>query len=234
MMKYIKKGKKEPDSLREFRAGLKKEDYDRKDVFDELDKGDLKKSLLEEQGYICCYCMQRIDENNMKIEHWRAQSKHPKLKFDYQNLLATCKGNEGSPPSAQHCDTRKGYYEDRQETQSIDYDMTINPIDKNCEQHIKYCSNGKINFDNLSPAIKKDLEEVLNLNHETLVRNRKQTYKGVIKGMTQSHKKGKQVTWQYSFIKKKIQEHESKNKEGKYMEYCKIVVYLLKKRIGER
>ena len=88
------------------------------------------------------------------------------------------------------------------------------------------------NHDNLSPA--KDLEEVLNLNHETLVRNRKQTYKGVIQSMTQTHKKGKQVTWQYSFIKKKIQEHESKNKEGKYMEYCKIVVYLLKKRIGER
>ncbi len=230
-MKNITKGH-EPNSLTEYRNSLKG-DYLGDTVFDDYpDKSTLKKCLLEEQGYICCYCMQRIDENNMKIEHWRAQSKYQKLKFDYKNLLAACKGNEGSPPEEQHCDTRKGYYEEKQKARGIKYDITINPVDKNCEQHINYYSNGKINFDNLEPAIRKDLEEVINLNHETLVRNRKQTYKGVIEGITR--RKGKQVTWQDSFIKKKIQEHESKNKEGKYIEYCQIVVYLLKKRIGEK
>jgi len=178
-MKHIDKKKSEPISLCKFRAELTKEDYLRKKIFDALQKEELQKSLLEEQGYICCYCMQRIDENNLKIEHRLAQSKHPFRKFDYKNLFAVCNGNEGTPPKKQHCDTKKGYYERKQKKKNIEYNFTVNPADKNCEQHIKYRSNGEINFDNLDSAIREDLEEALNLNYLVLVNNRRQTLKAV-------------------------------------------------------
>lgn len=48
--------------------------------FDNLqEKQRLKQDLLEEQGYLCCYCMGRIDIDSMKIEHRMSQSKYPDL-----------------------------------------------------------------------------------------------------------------------------------------------------------
>lgn len=64
------------------------------------EKGDLRDSLLNEQGYICCYCMNRIiaDEKNigMKIEHWASQKHHAYRQLEYANLLGACMGNEGA------------------------------------------------------------------------------------------------------------------------------------------
>jgi hypothetical protein len=39
------------------------------------DKDVLRLSLLEEQGYICAYCMRRIENNPLKtkIEHWKSR-----------------------------------------------------------------------------------------------------------------------------------------------------------------
>lgn len=220
MMKYIKKGK-EPASLAKFRNALTKEDYDRKSIFDEYkDKEDLKKSLLEEQGYICCYCMQRISEENMKIEHWKSQKEYPTLKFDYKNLLAACQGNEGEPPKNQHCDTKKS-----------STGITINPTHENCEQYFKYRLSGEIDFDNLERLIRDDLKQSLNLNHEILVRNRKRTLEAVIDEMNRL--KGKTAAWSASDAKKKIQQYESKMKDGKYREYCQVVIYFLKKRFAK-
>lgn len=88
------------------------------------EKDELRVSLLTEQGHICCYCMQRISDSRMKIEHWKSQDDYPELQLDYNNLLGACQGGEGSPKHLQHCDTRKGNTE-----------ITINPLDtiKNCE-----------------------------------------------------------------------------------------------------
>ncbi len=103
MMKQIKKGR-EPDSL----LAHRKKSHANYDNFKEKD--DLRDSLMKEQGYICCYCMQRIAPNaeKMKIEHRQSQKRHPELQLDYQNLLASCKGNEGKAKHLQHCDTSKG------------------------------------------------------------------------------------------------------------------------------
>lgn len=71
-------------------------------------KRELKKSLLEEQGYICAYCMKCIQFDKMKIEHWASQYDNPNAELDYDNMLACCEGNEGQAQSLQTCDTRKG------------------------------------------------------------------------------------------------------------------------------
>jgi uncharacterized protein (TIGR02646 family) len=208
-MKHINKGK-EPASLLSYRKQPQAtyEDYREKD--------ELRESLLKEQGYICCYCMERITKDNMKIEHWRPQTPYPQLQLDYQNLLAACNGNEGKPPELQHCDTKKG-----------DKEIIISPTDshKNCEQYLKYSSNGRIYSENLD--IDKDLNETLNLNLPTLVKNRNQAFKAVIQQLTSI--RGKDAAWSVQEVKRKIQVYEN-GIDGKYESYCQMIVYFLKKR----
>lgn len=53
----------------------------------------LKQKLLENQGFICCYCGQRIEKNHYTtIEHLLAKSTHKNLTLQLSNLLASCKG----------------------------------------------------------------------------------------------------------------------------------------------
>ena len=40
--------------------------------------------LLLEQGFLCCYCEQRIGVGISHIEHMRPKGKPPTLTFDYQ------------------------------------------------------------------------------------------------------------------------------------------------------
>lgn len=213
MMKQIKKDK-EPASL----LAHRKNSHANYDNYSEKD--DLRDSLVQEQGYICCYCMQRISPNaeKMKIEHRQAQKKYPKLQLDYQNILASCKGNDGRAKHLpRHCDTSKGEKE-----------ITINPADKskNCETLIKYKSNGRIYSDD--PIINKELDDILNLNTYELVNYRKEIIDKVKQELINI--KGKKEKWSDSDIKTNIQKYESK-KNGKYSPFCQIVIYFLKKRI---
>lgn len=208
-MKRIVKGK-EPQSLLEHR--LKPHtDYDNYN-----EKDNLRRALLTEQGYICCYCMQRISDKKMKIEHWKSQDEYPDLQLDYNNLLGACKGGEGSPKHLQHCDTKKGNTE-----------ITINPLDtiKNCEDFIKYRGNGEICSGD--EAINSELDEVLNLN-QTLVNNRREVLELVIQKLTKERPKG---NWTAAMLTQKINEWSNKQENGKYKPYCQIVIYHLKKKL---
>lgn len=59
-MRYITKGR-EPSSLTQYKkqSGA---------YFDGVNKEDIRQALLEEQGYLCAYCMRRISAENMKID----------------------------------------------------------------------------------------------------------------------------------------------------------------------
>jgi len=60
------------------------------------DKKPLKRSLLMEQGFVCCYCGRRIlNDHNTLIEHLipKGGNNGDKSKvYDYQNLMASCMG----------------------------------------------------------------------------------------------------------------------------------------------
>jgi uncharacterized protein (TIGR02646 family) len=83
-------------------------------------KNELRQSLLKEQGYICCFCMKSIDDNNetTKIAHIFPQNptleedkekvKKENLDLYYKNMLAACDGGSGKPSHLQHCDTKQG------------------------------------------------------------------------------------------------------------------------------
>lgn len=117
----------------------------------------IQRALLRDQGEVCCYCMQRIDEASMKIEHLEAQDGTLR-DLEWPNLLGACRGGEGAPPNQQHCDTRKG-----------SRSLTLHPLSHHAER-VHYLLDGTVRAGDQS--MQGDLDDVLNLNVARLVRAR--------------------------------------------------------------
>jgi uncharacterized protein (TIGR02646 family) len=95
-MKYIKKNlKNEPESLRIYRETTDNPRY-KGGNFDQLV---LKTALLNEQGFLCAYCMGRISldlnrfyKPKIEVEHYQAQEEYADKTLNYQNMLGVCNG----------------------------------------------------------------------------------------------------------------------------------------------
>jgi uncharacterized protein (TIGR02646 family) len=129
-----------------------------------VDKDALRQSLADEQRGLCCYCQSRIrpDTASMKIEHWQCQDNYSNRQLDYHNLLGGCLGGHGRPKREQHCDTRKG---------NDDLCFCLTDLAHPIERQIKFLGNGEITSDDEN--IKIAINDILNLNLDQLVRNRK-------------------------------------------------------------
>ncbi|TAE19643.1 MAG: TIGR02646 family protein [Bacteroidetes bacterium] len=95
-------------------------------------KNTIKQLLIEEQGYICCYCQQRIDKGETtQIEHLVARAVDARKMFDYDNLLACCKGGESERQTdktfPEYCGASKG-----------NKTIEINPLQTDCESFFVY------------------------------------------------------------------------------------------------
>lgn len=97
----------------------------------------LRGHLLEEQGYLCCYCMQRIEDYDSHIEHFVPRSikkRRPHSIFadcvdlDYTNMFMSCESND-------HC----GRFKDNDETW-----MLLSPTEEAIEEQFEYSLNGEI------------------------------------------------------------------------------------------
>ena len=142
--------------------------------YSNLPKGDyiLQNALLAEQGYLCAYCMQRINFVN-KVEHWDGQAATPLETLNYHNMLAVC-GGKIQDTDITHCDTNRSKFQT--EGKGV---LTINPLDKQAMSEIKYLKNGTIYHDNAEKN--NDLHEILNLNNIRLLDYRKREYESVLK-----------------------------------------------------
>lgn len=215
-MKYIKKGK-EPNSLTQYRQQT--------DVYFDgyKNKKDLRTSLLKEQKYICCYCMCRISKDKvepdsfgkeqMRIEHWMSQSEHTELELTYSNLLGACTGNKGKPKHLEHCDVSRK-----------NIPLKINPTLPTCESLIKYRRNGEIYSDDCE--VNKDLDETLNLNNQTLRKNRELVLNDALKSLGDR----KMGLWNKEILQREINKWKSIN-NSEHKAYCQIVIYHLKKKL---
>lgn len=233
-MKRIEKGK-EPKSLTEHRASG--------GTYKGWDNSELRQQLLEEQGYICCYCMKKIPQKlkpeeiekhypNCKIEHVlsQAEDKHPDLQLNYQNMLLACNDNHGQPKQVQTCDTFKG-----------EEDFHFNPAGRrNIEELIKYNGLGEIYSDD--EQLKTELKNVLNLNTHDLKRIRAERYKFFNNMITQEGKsrQGKDIQRRFyeaekqKLLTKSIPKYDENGKiieNGKFPQFCMIGVYLINKKL---
>lgn len=191
-------------------------------------KEELRQNLLSEQGHICCYCMKRIPEKivddnivtyEMKVEHFKCQELHEDLRLTYSNLFGACTGNEGNPKKLQTCDTSKG-----------NLDLTINPTSTapNCETIIKYDADGEIYTDN--DEINRQLNEVLNLNMQTLKESRKAIYLEVQKKVELESRKYADRNLKKNFFEQEKTKWLTRT-TGKHKPYCMVAVYYLNKKI---
>ncbi len=180
-------------------------------------KDDIRDQLLEEQGFLCAYCMQRLENDRLKvkIEHWHCQKNNLSEKLDYKNMLVVCLGNQGNPIEKQHCDTYKGKK-----------DLTYNPANPkhDIQSKIKYLVDGEIKSDDT--VLNNELNKVLNLNYFILKQNRKKVLDSICEVL--NHKAGTRTKIELSKI---LQKWQSKDQHGKLKEYCGVVIYYLKRKI---
>ena len=183
-------------------------------------KNALRTSLLKEQGYLCAYCMSRINDefDKVKIEHYNARTLDNEL--DYKNLLAVCTGNlAGSDLERQHCDTKKG-----------NTPLHIDPQNPNHIKQISYKSNGTIYAKN-NTDFDDDFNNTLNLNDEYgyLKINRKralQEFKNKLHTMLGD----KAATLEYC---RKALHFYTTPVNGAFSPYCGIIIHYLLKRLHD-
>ena len=148
----IKKGKEPPELIAYRKKKYAAYDNMPRDVHDAV-----LKNLMQEQGYLCAYCMCKIPQTgktpSVTIEHWDPQSKTSEVKaLDYRNMLAVCNGNRGcGKKEYMTCDAKRG-----------NTPLTVHPLNPLTLSSIQYKADGTI-FSN-EPDINKDLNETLNLN----------------------------------------------------------------------
>lgn len=217
-MKQIVK-KEEPNSLLQHRASQ----FANFDNIPLATKEELRQSLLSEQGHICCYCMKRIPEHTspyMKVEHYKCQDNFGAFQLTYSNLLGACTGNEGQPKIKQTCDTKKG-----------NADLTISPTATLpiCEALFKYNAEGEISSIIDNADINRQLNEVLNLNMQTLKDGRREIYLQVQRRVIQESKKPNKASF-VKFLEQEIVKWLERT-DNKHRPYCSVAVYYLTKKI---
>ncbi|MGK3114414.1 retron system putative HNH endonuclease [Candidatus Pantoea formicae] len=182
-----------------------------------LVKSDIRKQLLKEQGFVCAYCMRRINDDvtTTKIEHWVARTVNPSRQLDYKNLLACCDGHKGSEPKYQTCDTKKG-----------DANLTFNPSEPshNIDNQVNFKSSGKISSNNT--IFNDEISDVLNLNHHRLVQNRAIVLEELQNYLGRSNGQRTKAELQHM-----ISEWSTRNHHGYFREYYGLVIYDLKVRV---
>jgi len=172
----------------------------------------LRNSLLDEQGFICAYCMRRITYENSIIEHIKCRSKRPDLSMNYDNMVICCQGNINDED---HCDKLKH-----------DSDIAFSPFEDVFIDSLSYeTKNGKIKSSNTQ--WQDELESILNLNNSLLKLNRQAVIEGVIGVLA---KKG------YTLHQLSSQFNEWKNpdKNHKKKEYCGIVIWYIGKKLRRK
>lgn len=124
-------------------------------------RNQLREHLVKHQKMICCYCCSSIeaDASSAHNEHIKPQSVYPKESLRYDNLLASCNGNN-------ICGKAKGnrYEEGR----------FVFPTEEGCEDHFYYLENGRIEG---ATDEGRNTIKLLNLNQSNLVAKRKSQFR---------------------------------------------------------
>ena len=163
-MKHIVKDQNTPD-FDEWKASA---NDDWQPTYEDLSgatKKEVKNSLMKEQGYICCYCECRLNDDGSHIEHFNPRSNNDVNPLDYANILCSCQNQleQGEP---RHCGHLKGDWFDKQ--------LLVSPLDPDCEEHFAYTADGKIHPGrNSDDAARMTIEKLgLNINKLNALRKK--------------------------------------------------------------
>ena len=215
-MKWIQKSD-EPQEILQWKQKFRNRQHrmaDYSDLNDNLEiKGQLKASLLSEQGYICCYCSKRIGNENSHIEHFRpkGQPQYRGLSLDYTNLLASC---QGFREREENCGHSKG--------NDFDEELLISPLDEDCETLFTFSNRGKIQaVDGNERAVYTI--KTLQLDSPALNPAREEAMwaSGAMNDIDEAE------------CKKLLDLFTKVDENGRYVSFCDAIVYHLNKRLQE-
>lgn len=165
-MKYVEK-QEVPQSFEQWKAQANGNWQPTYAGLQNPEKAQLQDALLNEQGWVCCYCGRSIHQKNSHIEHFRPREHHPDKALSYDNLHASCI-RETSPGSPLHCGHAK--------RNVFDEARAISPLTPDCERQFRYTLDGQVIPENDSAAYMSDL---LKLDIEFLSERRAQILHGV-------------------------------------------------------
>ena len=212
-MFYIIKGK-EPSSLTQYKKtkGAYFDGFSKKD--------DIRRALLEEQGYLCAYCMRRIDSTDeTTIEHYYPQSKiNDSYGLEYKHMLGVCKINRECSYKNQTCDAHRN-----------NVSLKINPWSYESISTISYNQmTGEIY--STDSDINNDLDVTLNLNcaESRLPLNRKAALDSMKAYIFKHYKNG---TWSDGVLTKIKEQYLGRDKFGMYKPYIGILLWYIDKRL---
>lgn len=182
------------------------------------------KQLYREQKGLCAYCMRRLNEENMQIEHYIPQHDEEgnylsELSIDYHNMLGVCPGGKGTAGYKRNdltCDQHRG-----------NVLMTVDPLKRDSVEKIKYSSNGTIYSDD--PDINKDLDQVLNLNCTAarLKENRKAALDSFRASLHRKYGTATISTREWE----KLRSHYYNGKNDSRVEYAGMFIYFIEKKL---
>lgn len=203
-----------------------------RDAFEQLPKNEIRQALLEEQHYLCAYCMRRLssgEDGSVTIEHWYPLSKDKDRALDYKNMHAVCDGGRkwiGEGKRVLCCDASKADTEE----------MKITPLNKQQMASISYTKDGFLRVNLGDTEFQRDIDEKLMLNgiweegkfvadtSTGVVMGRKTAYESYEKLMRKLKSKGQCTSGKIGKLIKNIEEKEHRP------EFAGVVLYFLRKK----
>ena len=177
----------------------------------------LRAALLEEQGYICAFCMRRIplikrdpnEQETSKIAHLESRGNNPARWGDYMNLVVCCPGNINGDA---HCDKSQGAS-----------NVTLSLFNIQVQNSISYGSHtGEIKSANA--FWNNEIDRILKLNNTLLKANRREALSG-IRHLLEKKK------WTKAAIREKYEQWAEKDDSGNLKSYCGIVIWYFGKKL---
>ena len=100
-------------------------------------KRDVHLALMQEQGFLCCYCEALVDRKSSHVEHYRPRSnpRYRHMQLDYTNLLGSC-GRALVKGEPLQCGSSKGSWFDEQ--------LLVSPLEATCEGRFRFTGDGRI------------------------------------------------------------------------------------------
>lgn len=149
-------------------------------AFDQIDKGRVRADLAREQGWLCAFCMRRIDpddadergERTMKIAHRTPIDVDPGQALSWRNLLGSCDGGQRSGWRTKSCDAAQG-----------PAPLTVDPTVRASCSYVRYErreSKRGLFITSSHAEIKADVEDTLGLNTGDLPELREQAWKAFL------------------------------------------------------
>lgn len=215
-MKYINNRNKEPKELVEYRKtpGV---------VYDDLGKERktiIRDSLLDEQGYICAYCMGRINSDNCTIEHYISQTHHEASPYSeeehkhqsllYSNMSGVCIND------SEHCDKKRG---------NVPLKI-LDPHNPSCEKLITYNLSGNIIPVGRDEEMVKEDIQTLGLDSDKLVKLRRTVWDEIWERFKNENEKKK---WSKKLFLEYASKYRTKQckRHGifKFHAYCNFIAW---------